>query len=163
MRRRLITPILAALVLLAGCGDDGNSSKARTDYTQKMQEIQQDPGGKTAALGEAMADPRLGDKRWRRAADLWLQEQRRALQELRRTRAPRDVSQLHLRYVSETAQWLAAMEELVRSIQRGDISRDQLERRASERGNRYAEQVGPIASEIESKGYDAFRPFDSSS
>lgn len=159
--RSLTLLILAALAFSAGCGGDSDSSTARTSYVQEMQSIQT-PRRKTEELGGAMADPALDHQRWRRAADLWLADQRRALGRVRRITAPSDVSSLHARYVTETGKWFAAMERLVRSVQRGDIPRGQLERRATELGNRYAQEVGPIASEIEAKGYDVFQPFDSS-
>jgi hypothetical protein len=162
MPRHTMPLVFAALVLAAGCGGSSGSSKSTSDYTGAMQAIQQDPGGKTQALGAAMANPRLEQKRWRRAADLWLKEQHRALEDSRRIKPPSDVSALHARYVAETETWLAAMEDLVRSVERGEIPRLQLERRANDLGNHYAAQVGPIASEIEAKGYDAFQPFDSS-
>lgn len=159
--RSLAALLLSALALLAGCGDNGGSSRTQANYTQEMQDIQQDPGGKVESLGNAAFDPQLDNSRWRRAARLWLEEQHRALARLRRITAPSDVASLHARYLAATGTWLAATERLVRSVERGDVQRAQLERRASELGNAYAQQVGPIATEIESKGYDVFRPFDS--
>ena len=160
-RSRLPIVALAAAGLLAACG--GGQTLSKDEYVLRMQEIQQDPGGQTEALGSAMANPQLPDRRWKRVAEEWLKRQRAALEKTRDLRPPSDISKAHQRYVDESARWLGSMERLVKDVEGGSVPRGKLETRAERLGAEYAERVGPVAEEIESAGYDVFQPFNGSS